>query len=117
MSAVPSLAWEIWVCPAPVPMTADEIAAALYTFSDLIVDCADPSCATVRDELRFLVAKHGTDAIERAADWLAMCGPVPLPSLSSVASARENRLPVADRLAWCSRQAAALLTADDSCHW
>jgi hypothetical protein len=114
MSAFPSLAGEVWVCPAPVLMTADDIAAALYAFSDLIADCADPSSATVRDEIRFLVAKYGTDSIERVADELASCGPEPLPSFP--AGAQDASRSTADRLVWCRRQAAGLLAADDSCH-
>ena len=38
MSALPCIEPEVWVCPASVPLTADEVAATLYAFSDLIDD-------------------------------------------------------------------------------
>ena len=69
----------------------------------------------MRDELRFLVAKHGTDAIERIADWLAMCGPAPLPALLAAAVVRTDRRSLDVRLAWCRRHAALLFGAEDIC--
>ena len=61
----------LWVCPTPAALTTAAVAAALYAFSDLIDEQADPELATVREELCFLVTLHGTAAIERVADALA----------------------------------------------
>jgi hypothetical protein len=51
-----------------VPLAAEEVAAALYAFSDLIDDCPLPTRASLLEEVRFVITRHGTDAIERVAD-------------------------------------------------
>ena len=49
--ARPTAAEAIWLCPSVVSLTAAEITAALYAFSDLMDDVTDHSCKAVRDEL------------------------------------------------------------------
>ena len=97
----------LWVCPTPAALTTAAVAAALYAFSDLIDEQADPELATVREELCFLVTLHGTAAIERVADALAVHGPGSLPENLGTRVPLSTVAPVA-RLAWCRRQALAL---------
>jgi hypothetical protein len=99
---------DLWVCPAPVPLAPEEIAAALYAFSDLIDDCPHPRRASLLEEVRFVITRHGTDSIERVADWLAMCGPAPLPALLAVGTAGTGCRRFKSRLAWCRMQALLL---------
>jgi len=94
-----------------VALSLGAVAAALYAFSDLIDDQPEPEFPAVREELRFLVAQHGTAAIERAADLLAIHGPVPLPGQPAAHVSMDGR-PLAARLAWCRRQAGLLLDRD-----
>jgi hypothetical protein len=102
----------VWVTPAPVLLTSDQVMAALYAFSELIDDCAHPTMTAVREEVRFLVARHGPDEIERVAEWLAMHGPAPLSAVPHASAARMDRQPLPARLAWCHRQSRLLLAAD-----
>ncbi len=102
----------IWVTPVPVLLTGDQVTAALYAFSELIDECAAPALAAVREEVRFLVARHGADAIERVAAWLALRGPAPLPAFLHASAAPSDRQQRAARLKWCRRQSQLLLAAD-----
>jgi hypothetical protein len=104
----------IWLCPAVVSLSAAEIAAALYAFSDLIDDVPQPTCAVVRGELSFVIARFGTAMIERAAESIAGNRKDRLLDLLTAFSARIDRSPSADRLDWCRRQADLILGADDA---
>ena len=104
----------IWVTPAPVLLTADQVAAALYAFSELIDECADPALSAVREEIRFLVARHGADAIEHIADWLAIRGLAPFPASLHANPARKGRRSPKARLAWCRQQSQLLLMSADA---
>jgi hypothetical protein len=103
----------VWMCPASVLMTGEQVATALYVLSDLFDDCPAPSCATVRDEVRFLVSHYGMVMIDRITAWLAGDAPAPdstlLPGIAHCHAAR----PRPERLAWCRRQAQLLLEAGD----
>jgi hypothetical protein len=73
-AALPTAAEEIWLCPSVVSLTAAEITAALYAFSDLMDEMTNHACkAVVRDELSFIVARYGTAMIEHIAEWLVEC--------------------------------------------
>lgn len=102
----------IWLCPGPVALTAPSAAAALYAFSDLIEDQPAPTRSAVREELGFLVALHGTAMIEAAAEWLVVRGPDSFPVHLTGNSPMGGR-PLADRFAWCRRQALSLLDNQD----
>lgn len=101
----------VWVIPAPVLLTADQVAAALYAFSDLIGECADPTVSVVREELRFLLARHGADAIERIAEWIEANGPARLPGSLRASVKLTNRQALRARLGWCRQQSQTLLAA------
>lgn len=92
-------------------LTADQVVAALYAFSDLLDECTHPTASAVRDEVRFLVARHGADKIERVAEWLATRGPAP-PVPPHTSLARMGHQPLPAQLAWCQRQSQLLVTAD-----
>jgi len=107
-----SAATTVWVIPASVLLTGDQVAAALYAFSELIDECAQPTATAVREEVRFIVARHGADEIERLAEWLAAPASAPLASLTNVTVAHLNRRLLPERLAWCRRQSRLLLATD-----
>lgn len=107
-----SVASAVWVIPAPVLLTADQVAAALYAFSELIDECASPTLSAVREEVGFVVARHGIDAIERITEWLAVRGPADLPALPHLSVADMNHQQLPARLAWCREQSQLLLAAD-----
>jgi hypothetical protein len=100
------------VIPAPALLTANQVAATLYAFSDLIDECADPALAAVREEVCFLVARHGADAIEQVAEWIATRGAAQLPTSLRASVARIDRHAMSARLAWCRRKSQLLLAAD-----
>jgi hypothetical protein len=104
----------ICVTPAPVLLTGNQVTAALFAFSDLPDECSQPAAATVGEELRFLVARHGADAIERAGEWLALHGTIPIPASLHVHSDRTGHLAQAARLAWCRQQSQLLLASEDA---
>jgi hypothetical protein len=104
----------IWVTPVPVLLTGSQLTAALYAFSDLPYECSQPASATVGEEVRFLVARHGADAIERAAEWLAVHGTTPIPASLHVRSDRTGHRAQAARLAWCREQSHLLLASEDA---
>jgi hypothetical protein len=102
----------IWVTPVPVLLTADQVAAALYAFSDLADECPQPASAAVSEEVRFLVARHGADAIERAAEWLAVHGATPIPASLHARANRHGHGAQSARLAWCREQSQLLLATE-----
>ena len=102
MTAARPQASAVWVCPSAVILSADEIAAALYTYSDLADDYPEPSGRMVREEVRFLIARYGTAEIEAAAERVA--GGQPRRFVLVAGQARE-RLWSHSRLEWCRRQA------------
>jgi hypothetical protein len=102
----------IWLCPATVSMSAAEVVAALYAFSDLIEDVPEPSVAVLRDELSFVVSRYGTALIERAADWLAAACDVPLADLLEDVGNASDRPRSATRLSWCQKQGSMILAKD-----
>src|SRR5258708_36293413 len=65
----------VWMCPSAGIPSAEEIAAALYTYSDLAGDYPEPSVPMVREEMRFPIARHGTAGIEGAAERAALGQP------------------------------------------
>lgn len=86
-------------------MTAAEIVAALYAFSDLMDEVAVPSPSAVREELSFLVSRYGTAMIGTIADRLAAAGSTSHPELDGtevVVSIDSHQS--AARLDWCRRQ-------------
>lgn len=101
----------IWLCPAVVSLSAAEIEAALYAFSDLPGDVADATSKAVREELSFIVARYGTVLIECAAGCLATGGPASIPRLLSVIGLGADDSPSHDRMTWCQAQSAILLRA------
>jgi hypothetical protein len=103
----------IWVCPAVVSLTAAEIAAALYAFSDLIEEIAEPSCAVVREELSFVIARYGAAMIERAAESIAGSPESLLFDPLAAIDGQLDGAPSAVRLDWCRRQADLVLGVDD----
>jgi hypothetical protein len=93
------------VCPAVVSLTPAEVVAALYAFSDLMDDVPEPSPAVLRDELSFIVARYGTAAIERIADWIAAQGSTrPIPHYLDAAHSRLDGSRSVARFEWCQRQ-------------
>lgn len=104
----------IWVAPVPVLLTGDQITAALYAFSDLAAESPQPASATVGEELRFLVARHGADAIERAAEWLAVHGAAPVPASVHARADRAGHQAQVARLAWCREQSQLLLASENA---
>ena len=102
----------IWVTPVPVLLTGDQVTAALYLFSDLADESSKPGLAAVSEEVRFLVARHGADAIERAAEWLAVHGTTPTPAPLDVHSDRTGHRVQAARLAWCREQSQLFLAPE-----
>jgi hypothetical protein len=106
-----------WVCPESVVMSAEQITAALYAFSDLRDTHPDPTASTVRGEVGFLIARHGTEAIDRAARWITEHGHGRvLASPGGSAPAVIMHLDkYADHLAWSARQAVKMCTAADDC--
>jgi hypothetical protein len=102
----------VWVTPAAVFLTADQVAAALYAFSELIDEYAHPTVAAVREEVRFLVARHGADEIEHVAELLAAHGPANPSDLTHASVIGLDRQLLPARLAWCRRQSQLLLAAD-----
>ena len=108
----PTAAEEIWLCPSVVSLTAAEITAALYAFSELIDEMTNHACkAVVRDELSFIVARYGTAMIEHIAEWL-VAGPDYIPWLLNAIGVGPDLSPSADRLAWCREQSLLLLRAE-----
>jgi hypothetical protein len=116
VNAEPDLAANttIWVAPVPVLLTEDQVTAALYVFSDLADERSKPASATVSEEVRFLVARHGADAIERAAEWLAVHGATPIPAFVHARADRAGRQAPTARLAWCREQSQLLLTSENA---
>jgi hypothetical protein len=102
-----------WVCPSPVTLPGDEIVAALYAFSDLVDDCPLATPAAVLDELRYVVARHGTAAIEHASEWLVIFGAASLPGFVTGATLAPDPVQLETRLARY-RDRAAQLFADHS---
>jgi hypothetical protein len=84
-------------------MTAAQVAAALYAFSDLTDDAPEATGAVVRDELSFVVARYGMAAIECAADWLAAKEGSVLTDLLEAIGRRLDRAVSQDRLGWCHK--------------
>jgi hypothetical protein len=87
----------ITVCPDPVVLSADQVTAALFTWSELPADTDAPRVSWLREDLAYIVATWGTARIEAAA-------------LRLPATVAETPW-LADRLAWCRRAAAALTGA------
>jgi hypothetical protein len=85
-------------------MTAAEVAAALYAFSDLMDEAAQASGAVIRDELSFVVARYGMVTIERVAEWLTVGKSPPIPEILTAPGRRLDRPLSRDRLTWCQRQ-------------
>lgn len=107
-----SVASAVWVIPSPVLLTADQVAAALYAFSELIDECASPALPALREEVRYVVARHGTDAIERIAERIAAHGIAQLPDSLGASVARVDHRARRARLAWSRHQSQLLLAAD-----
>lgn len=103
----------IWVCPAVVSLTAAEIVAALYAFSDLIDEVPEPSADVARDELSFVVSRYGTVAIECAAECIATGNATPLLRCLAAIRGRLKGVPSAARLDWCRTQVALVFGAED----
>jgi hypothetical protein len=95
----------IWLCPSPVCLTATEIAAALYAFSDLISEAPEPATAAVREELSFVVARYGTALIEHVADWLTAESDARLPELLTDIGVGLDTARSVERMTWCLKQA------------
>ena len=97
----------MWVCPAVVSMTAAEVAAALYAFSDLMDDDPEATRTVVRDELSYVVARYGMAAIEAAAAGLAAAKDGSFRADVLEAIRRRFDQPISrDRLDWCHKQVA-----------
>lgn len=87
----------ITVCPDPVVLSADQVTAALFTWSELPADTDAPRVSWLRDDLAYIVATYGTATIDTAARRMS----------DTVAGSPW----LADRLAWCRRATAALTGA------
>ena len=111
-TAQPTGAEAIWLCPSVVSLTAAEITAALYAFSDLMDDVTDHTCRAVRDELSFIVARYGTFMIEHIAEWLVIYGAASVPESLAAIGVDPNRSRSAGHLTRCQEQSVLLLHAD-----
>jgi len=112
MSAQPTAAEAIWLCPALVSLTGGEITAALYAFSDLVEDETGLDRKAVRDELSCIVARYGTAMIEHVAEWLVIYGSASLHEFLTAIYAGVDRSPSADRMTRCQEQSFLLLRAE-----
>jgi hypothetical protein len=94
-------------------MTAAEVAAALYAFSDLMDDVPEATSAVVRDEISFVVARYGMAAIERVTDWIASkeVSP-PVQEFLFAVGRRLDRARSHDRLDWCHKHVALAFGAE-----
>ncbi len=101
----------VWVCPSPVPLTAGDIAAALYAYSDIDDIPPRPDRPAIIAELEFVVARIGTLAIEQTAARLAGQRPESLPACAEDTCV-DN--PAASRLAWCQQIARMMMARPDS---
>lgn len=95
----------VWVCPSPVPLTADEIAAALFRYSDLYSECPHPDRAEIIAEIESIVARVGAQAIEHTAAWLSVHGPDSLPVPAGNGQTWLSPVKADARLTWCQQQA------------
>ena len=111
MTAARSASPAVWVCPSAVTLSAEEIAAALYAYSDLADNYPEPSVRMVREEVRFLIARHGTAGIEAAAKGVARAQPDRRKLVPSQASERPWS---PSRLEWCRRQAVWMCAFGDA---
>jgi hypothetical protein len=94
-------------------MTGEQITAALYVLSSLADDCPAPTLASVRDELRFVIARYGTALIEQVTSWLAGQAPAPRLALVPDGALCKTHGHRTDRLAWCQQQGRLLIDAGD----
>lgn len=102
----------VWLCPAVVVLTAPEIAAALYAFSDLIDEVPEPTYQALRDELSFVIARYGTAMIEGVADWIALGEAASVSVFVAERIADRDRSASTDRLTWCQEHSLSLLSAE-----
>lgn len=99
----------VWVCPSPVPLTADEVAAALFCYSDLYKECEHPDRAAIIAEIESIVARVGTQAIEHTFAWITVHGPDSLPVPDGDGQIWLRPLEADARLTWCQQQADLVL--------
>lgn len=99
----------VWVCPSPVPLTADDIAAVLFCYSDLYNERRHPDRAAIIAEAESIVARVGTQAIEHTVAWISVHGPDSLPVPEGDGQVWLSPVEAAARLAWCQQQADTLL--------
>jgi hypothetical protein len=95
-------------------MSACEIVAALYVFSDLMDEVPEPSRDILREELSFVVTRYGTALIGLVAEWMTEASNSCLELSISEVGLRIDRLPSARRLAWCRLQAGLAFGDDDA---
>lgn len=95
-----------------VSLSAPEIVAALYAFSDLADDVTNHDLKSIRDDLCYVVARYGTALIECAAEWLEMSGPASIPWFLAGIGLGPHHTASADRLCWCREQSLLLLRAE-----
>ena len=102
----------IWLCPAVVSLTAAEITAALYAFSDQVEDETGPDRKAMREELSCIVARYGTAMIEHVAEWLVIYGSDSMHEFLTAIYAEVARSPSVDRMTRCQEQSLLLLRAE-----
>lgn len=97
------------MCPPPVPLTADDIAAALFSYSELYTECQHPDRAAIIAEIESIVARVGTQAIEHTVAWITVNGPDSLPAAEDDGQVGLSPIEADARLTWCRHQADRLL--------
>jgi hypothetical protein len=93
-------------------MTAAEVAAALYAFSDLIDEVTEPSGAVVREELSFIAARYGKAAIECAVESLEASDSELVGEFLRGLGEQLARMPSHDRLDWCQKHVASAFSPE-----
>lgn len=102
----------VWICPSPVPLTADDIAAALFCYSDLYSERLHPDRAAVLAEIESIVARVGTAAVEHTAAWLSVHGPDSLPAPEGDGQVWLSPVEADARLTWCQQYADLVLAQE-----